>query len=67
MWDLDTIIRINNEKNSSQASKQKTGEGDESVLREKKRVPRETFHLRGLHEGEIDRCSSQRGQGEKLS
>ena len=59
MWDLQTIIRINNEaqrafekKNSSAQGKQKEAEGDERIWDPEGGVFRETTFVRSVYEGE---------------
>jgi hypothetical protein len=73
MWDLETIIRMNNEafraakeKNPIKACleasiKRNAGLWDTTI-----RVPGETTYLRSVYEGEVDGCSPQSGTGETL-
>ena len=73
MWDLQTIIRLNNEawrafkkKDSASKGEQKEAGGNEGVFDTKDRVFRETSYLRSVYEGEVNRCAPQGGTGETL-
>ena len=73
MWDLLTIIRLNNEafwaskkKDSTKEGQQEETERNEGVWDTTIRVPGETTYLRSVYEGEVDRHTSQGGTGETL-
>jgi hypothetical protein len=74
MWDLETIIRMNNEafrafkaKNTTPSSKQKKAGRDAGVWPLKASVFGEASSLRSVYEGERNGCSSQGREGEELS
>ncbi|MBL18694.1 MAG: hypothetical protein CMC82_02545 [Flavobacteriaceae bacterium] len=74
MWDLETIIRINNEaqwafekKNAYEAHQRQEEERGKRVCEEETAVFDGFTNLRSLYEGEIDGCSSQSRSGEELS
>ena len=73
MWDLETIIRINNEaweafkkKNSTTQSKQEEAERNAGIWNPKKGVFGEVTYVRSMYEGEVDRHPPQSGTGETL-
>jgi|11_taG_2_1085331.scaffolds.fasta_scaffold01983_4 hypothetical protein len=72
MWDLQTIIRMNNEafalkkKNSTPKGQQEKAKGDEGVRDSEKRVFGKVTYLRSVYEGEVDRHSPQSWSGETL-
>ncbi len=72
MWDLQTIIRMNNEawrafkKNSIAKGQQKKTDRDEGVLDSKDRVFEQASYLRSVYEGERNGCSPQSRSGETL-
>ena len=73
MWDLKTIIRMNNEafalkkKNSTPKSQQEEAKGNEGVWDSQKRVFGEVTYLRSMYEGKVDRHTPQSWSGETLS
>jgi len=73
MWDLETIIRINNEafwsaktQNTLAESKQEEAERNAGVWDTTDRVYKETSYLRSVYEGDGDGCSPQGRKGETL-
>lgn len=73
MWDLETIIRMNNEafrsakeKNTFKACLEASIKRNEGIWDNPKRVPGKTTYLRSVYEGEVDGCSPQSGTGETL-
>ena len=73
MWDLLTIIRLNNEawrasqkKDSVTQSKQEEAERNAGLWNTTIRVPGKTTYMRSVYEGEVDRCSPQSGTGKTL-
>jgi len=73
MWDLETIIRINNEawrsakeKDAIKACLEASIKGNEGVLGEKDRIFDGTSYLRSVYEGEVYGCSPQGREGETL-
>lgn len=71
MWDLKTIIRINEErktfeKNSSPQGIKEKIKGNEGVFDTEDRVFKQASYLRSVYEGERNGCSPQGGPGETL-
>lgn len=73
MWDLGTIIRMNNEafrafkeKNSLASREQEEAEGDEGVCYFTQGFPGKVASMRSVHESKVNRCSSQGQAGEEL-
>ncbi len=73
MWDLETIIRMNNE--AWEASKKKNPfascleasiERNEGIWDPEKGISGKVTYLRSVYEGKVDRHSSQGGSGETL-
>ena len=74
MWDLATIIRMNNEawraaqkKNPNEAGKQKKTRGNAGIWPLKASVFGEASSLRSVYEGERDGHSPQGREGKELS
>ena len=71
MWDLITIIRINNEaqrafeKNSLAEGKQEKAKRNEGVFDPAREVFVESAYLRGLYESKLNRCTPQGQKGEE--
>ena len=70
MWDLETIIRINNEafrsaqkKDSAKACLEASIERNEGIFSSEKRVFGKTTYLRSVYEGEVDRHPPQEREG----
>lgn len=70
MWDLETIIRMNNEafraakaKNSLEACIEASIERNERIFSSEKRVFGKTTYVRSVYEGEIDRHPPQEREG----
>jgi hypothetical protein len=73
MWDLATIIRMNNEafrsakeKNSAKTCLEASIERNEGIWNPEKGIFGKVTYLRSVYEGEIDRHPSQGGEGETL-
>lgn len=73
MWDLETIIRMNNEafrasqkKDSTPSCKQEEAKRNARLWNIKDRVFGKASYLRSVYEGEVHGCSSQSGTGETL-
>jgi len=73
MWDLETIIRMNNEafrssktQNTPSQSKQEETERNAGVWDIEDRVFEQTSYLRSVYEGELDRHTPQSRSGETL-
>ena len=72
MWDLQTIIRINNEafslkkKNAIKESLEASIQRNEGIWDPKKGVFGQTTFVRSVYEGEVDRHSPQSGPGKIL-
>lgn len=72
MWDLETIIRMNEarrpikKKDSIEACIEASIQRNERVFDTKERVFGKASYLRSVYEGERDGCSSQSGTGETL-
>jgi len=72
MWDLKTIIRMNNEKesikkkDSTSSREQKAIKGNERVQHLEDRVFNKASYLRSVYEGTVNRCASSGGTGETL-
>lgn len=74
MWDLETIIRMNNEawrsskeKNAVKKSLEASIQRNEGIFNSEKRVFGQTTYLRSVYEGESNGHSSQGREGEALS
>lgn len=74
MWDLDTILRINNEaqwafkkKNSYEAHQREEAERRERICEEEVAVFDGASFVRSVYEGEDDGCTSHSRSGEELS
>ena len=74
MWDLETIIRINNEawwaskkKDSTEACLEASIERNEGIWDPEKGIFGQVTYLRSVYEGELDRHPPQGGTGEALS
>jgi hypothetical protein len=52
MWNLQTIIRINNEKDSAAQGEQETPKGDEGELDPEEGVFGKVTYVRSVYEGE---------------
>ena len=73
MWDLATIIRINNEaqwafekKDAYEAYQRQEKERRETIRQEEVAVFDSASFVRGMYEGEVDGCSSHSRSGNKL-
>lgn len=73
MWDLETILRINNEaqrafekKNTLKACEQEEAKRRQGIFEEEIAVFDGTSYVRGLYEGKVDGCSSHSWSGDKL-
>ena len=73
MWDLETIIRINNEawraskkKNSTEARLEASIQRNEGIWDPEKGIFGQVTYLRSVYEGEVDRHPPQGGSGEIL-
>jgi len=73
MWDLATIIKINNEaqwafekKNAYEAYQRQEKERRERIFQEEVAVFDSTSFVRGMYEGEVDGCSSHSRSGDSL-
>ena len=74
MWDLETIIRMNNEafraakeKNSAKACLEASIERNEGIWNPEKGIFGQVTYLRSVYEGELDGHPPQGGTGEALS
>lgn len=74
MWDLETIIKINNEaqrafekKNAYEAYQRKEEERRKRVLNEEAQVFEGFTNMRSVYEGEVDGCTPHSRSGEELS
>lgn len=72
MWDLETIIRMNEarrpikKKDSIEACIEASIQRNEGVFDTEERVFDQSSYVRSVYEGERDGCSSQSGTGETL-
>ncbi len=73
MWDLETIIRLNNEaqwasekKNAYKASQRQEAERRQGIFEQEIAVFDGASFVRSVYEGELDGCSSQSRSGEEL-
>lgn len=73
MWDLATILRMNNEaqrafeeKNSYETRKRQEEERGKRILEEEILVFDGASYVRGMYEGKVDGCSSHSWSGDKL-
>lgn len=73
MWDLATIIRINNEaqwafekKNAHEAYLREEEERRKRILEEEVAVFDSASFVRGVYEGKVDGCSSHSWSGDQL-
>lgn len=73
MWDLETILRINNEaqwafekKNAYEANQREEAERRKRICEEEIAVFDGVSFLRGVYEGEVDGCSPHSWAGDKL-
>lgn len=74
MWDLETIIRMNNEaqeafekKNAYETHQRKEANRVKGIFAEEVAVFDGTSFVRSMYDGTLDRRSSQGKEGEKLS
>ena len=74
MWDLETIIRMNNEaqeafekKNAFEASQQKEAKRRQGIFEEEAAVFDGVTYLRSMYEGELDGRTPQGRPGQELS
>lgn len=73
MWDLETIIRMNEarkpikKKDSIEACLEASIERNEGVFDTEKGIFGQVTYLRSVYEGEVDRHPPQGGTGETLS
>lgn len=74
MWDLDTILRINNEaqrtfekKNAYEAHQRQEAERIQGIFEEEVAVFDGASFVRSVYEGEVDGCTSHSRSGEELS
>ena len=72
MWDLKTIVRINNEafrafkkKNPDATSEQEEAKGEQGVFCASEGVSQKATNLRSMYEGGSDRRTSHGQKGEK--
>lgn len=72
MWDLKTIVRINDEafrafkkKNPDAKSQQKKAEREQGVFCASEGVLEETTNLRGMYDGGINGCPPYGQKGEE--
>ena len=73
MWDLETILRINNEaqwafekKNAYEANQREEAERRKRICEEEILVFDGASFVRGMYEGKVDGCSSHSWSGDKL-
>jgi hypothetical protein len=72
MWDLETIIRMNEarrtikKEDSPEACLESSIKRNERVFDTKERVFDQSSYVRSVYEGERDGCSPQSGTGETL-
>lgn len=73
MWDLATILRMNNEaqwafekKNAHEACIREEEERRKRICEEEILVFDSASFVRGMYEGKLDGCSSQSWSGDKL-
>ena len=74
MWDLETIIRMNNEaqkafekKNAYEAHQRQEAQRIQGIFAEEVAVFDGTSFVRSMYDGALDRRSPQREEGEELS
>lgn len=73
MWDLETILRINNEaqrafekKNAYETRQREEEERRKRICEEEILVFDGASYVRGMYEGKLDGCSSHSWSGDKL-